>query len=113
MDPARPFESAGSAGVLWQVPMAVTRRLRLPVIGTTLPMVSVSTRDPAYAHLFNLEFHAIDLVDSSDAGIPEALVRRQRDLRSPWTVRRESYREAFARLRQGYTFRPLREALTQ
>jgi hypothetical protein len=110
MDPSRPFSRAVDAK-LWQIPVAVSRRLRLPIIGTTLRWTGVPNKDPAFRGIFNLEFHAIDLVDASDLGIPAALVGRQRDLRTSVAQKRDVFRRAFSSLRSGYAFRRLRDAL--
>lgn len=111
MSPKRPFE-ADPAGTIWQVPMVVSRRLRLPVIGTTIPMYGMSAPDRAHADIYNLEFHAIDLVDDSD-GLPRALANRQHDVRTAVAAKRHSFRAAFRTLRQTHRFRPLREACGQ
>ena len=71
-----------------ELPIAVTPRLRLPVIGTSLitfpgwarrPMVAAASRQA----LFNLELHGIDLADAEADGFPAELVARQPDLRRP------------------------------
>lgn len=71
---------------IWELPMAVTPALRLPVIGTSLitapgwlrrHLVLSALRRP----FFNLELHGIDLADAEDDNLPPALIARQPDLR--------------------------------
>ncbi len=90
-EPYRPAMRApwrrGQAAVV-ELPISVTRWLRLPAIGTTLVtsppwlrrwLVAGADRHP----LFNLELHGIDGVDAELDGIPGELVARQPDLRIP------------------------------
>lgn len=72
---------------LVELPMAVAPLTRLPFIGTfatSLPWALVERTYRAFRDdvFFNFELHAVDVLDESD-GIPEALVRQQRDLRVP------------------------------
>jgi hypothetical protein len=92
--PTRPYHPAagdphrrGNLPIL-ELPIAVTPRLRLPVIGTsviTFPgwvrrsMVAAAARQS----LFNLELHGIDLCDAAADGMPSELIARQPDLRRP------------------------------
>ena len=78
---------AGDRPIL-ELPMTVSPRLRLPVIGTWLVagpewlrrhLVASALAGP----FFNLELHGIDLSDAENDGIPPALVARQPDLRVP------------------------------
>lgn len=71
-----------------ELPMTVTRFLRMPVIGTSLvatpewlrrSLVASALREP----FFNLELHGIDLADADADGFPAALIARQPDLRVP------------------------------
>jgi peptidoglycan/xylan/chitin deacetylase (PgdA/CDA1 family) len=71
---------------IWELPLAVSRVLRLPVIGTsvvTAPewlrhrLVASALRQP----FFNLELHGIDLADAAADEFPPALIARQPDLR--------------------------------
>ena len=69
-----------------ELPVTVTPRLRLHVIGTTLVVAPEwLRRQLAAAALgtrhFNLELHGIDLSDAASDGFSPALVRRQPDLR--------------------------------
>jgi len=89
-DRAAPYRRG--TGEVLELPITVTPRLRLPFIGTlvtSLPWALVRRcyRACLSAPLFNFELHALDLLDASD-GIPEALVARQRDLRTAWPQKR-------------------------
>jgi peptidoglycan/xylan/chitin deacetylase (PgdA/CDA1 family) len=70
-----------------EYPIAVVPWLRLPLIGTSLTLLGqrgIPLLAPAIARMpfRNIEFHALDLLDKDDP-INNALVRRQRDLRTP------------------------------
>ncbi len=108
MHPDAPF-APNAHGPLWEIPMAVSRRLRLPIIGTTLPIYGMPQLDAAFDDMFNLEFHAIDLVDDSD-GLPPALVSRQHDARTNVAAKRHAFRAAFKTLRNSHRFRTLADA---
>jgi peptidoglycan-N-acetylglucosamine deacetylase len=76
----------GTAPLL-ELPVAVTRALRFPFIGTAVtafpwPVIRRAWKDLADLSLIDFELHAIDALDVSD-GLPEALVRQQRDARIP------------------------------
>ncbi len=97
--PYRPSVAApwrkGRAG-LFELPVAVTRRTRTPVIGTNLLLVppwlrSHWLRSMAGREFFNLELHGIDLCDAQDDGIPSELVARQPDLRISAADKMESF----------------------
>jgi len=84
-DVERPYRP-GTAP-LWELPMAVTAVLRVPFFGTlvtSLPgwAVRAAYRSVARDDFLSLELHAVDVLDAAD-GIPQALVRRQRDLARP------------------------------
>jgi len=113
--PAHPYQRGES--VLWELPMAVTPRLRLPVIGTSLVTAPAWVRRRLVAScldapFFNVELHGIDLVDAREDQVPAALVARQPDLRRTFAAKRDALvatvREARAR---GYRFLPLREVV--
>jgi peptidoglycan-N-acetylglucosamine deacetylase len=75
-------------GPLIELPIAVTPRLRVPAIGTTLLPAPAAVRARIVAAMtkrpfFNFELHGIDLVDADEDGIPGELVSRQADLRVP------------------------------
>ena len=84
---------------LWEMPISVSRGLRLPLIGTFLlpdapPMMSrlqgqaLRREAMSTAHL-HLELHAIDLADAEADALPADLVARQRDLKTPLARRLE------------------------
>lgn len=82
----KPTETVGTDSLV-ELPVAVTKTLRLPVIGTFL-LLSKALRKTLLCGMrgqpfFNLEFHGIDLLDAKMDGIPDALVARQPDLRIP------------------------------
>jgi hypothetical protein len=73
------------AAPLLELPMAVTPVLRVPFFGTLLTSAPFGVVERAYRALakesfLSLELHAVDVLDASD-GIPQALVRLQRDVR--------------------------------
>jgi hypothetical protein len=99
----------------WEIPMALIPGVRLPVIGTSLHLLREAGFDAAwpllrraYPTLFQLEMHAIDFMDADDPGCGE-LAAHQPDLRVPWAVKRARYQHVFGRLRESYTFAPLRD----
>lgn len=88
-DPYRPSMTApwrrGQAPVV-ELPIAVTPRLRIPAIGTSLLVAPAGVRDRILAAMrarafFNFELHGIDFADADKDGIPGELVARQPDLR--------------------------------
>lgn len=95
--------SPGELSIL-ELPITVTPRLRLPVIGTSLvlsprwlrrALVSSALTTP----LFNLELHGIDLADAVLDQIPSALVTKQPDLRIPLTRKLEALRSTLVEAR--------------
>ena len=75
-----------------EYPMCVLPALRFPIIGTSLTMMgSVGARliKPLVQGLsfINLEFHAIDLLDSSDS-VGKELAQLQSDLRVSYVSKR-------------------------
>lgn len=111
----RPYHRRG-AGLL-ELPIQVTPKLRLPVIGTSLTLggprmarwlVSACVGEP----LVNLELHGIDLLDADD-GLGE-LAPHQPDVRIPLPRKRASLLAAVDALKSaGYTFVTLEEAAEQ
>ncbi len=101
---------------LREVPIQVTRGLRLPYIGTTLTLAGprgtrVLTRMCVGEPLVNLELHGIDVLDASD-GL-SALAPHQPDVRVSLQTKLDSLSEAVAILRNhGYKFLTLNEATT-
>lgn len=84
---------------LWEVPISVSRALRLPLIGTFLlpdspPMMTrlqaaALRKEAAEVRHLHLELHAIDLADPEADGLDPALVGHQRELRTPLCRRTE------------------------
>ena len=62
---------------------------------------------------FNLELHAIDLIDADGDGIPGELVARQPDLRRSLAEKRAAIEATLERLRGRYEFLPLREVAAE
>jgi hypothetical protein len=116
--PTRPYR-AGSpywksgAGVL-EIPVQVTRGLRLPFIGTSVAMAGPSrarwlARMCVGEPLVNLELHGIDVLDASD-GL-EALRPHQPDVKIATERKTAAILAAIDELRAvGYTFVTMREA---
>lgn len=119
--PADPFRPALGAphrrgdAPLVELPVAVTPKLRIQAIGTSLLLaprwlrrrwLRSMTRRP----LFNFELHAIDLADAELDGIPNALVARQPDLRLSFERKRAVLSEVLADVASSWRFATLREA---
>jgi peptidoglycan-N-acetylglucosamine deacetylase len=116
--PTRPYRAGKpywrhGSGVL-EIPVQVTRGLRLPFIGT-----SVTAGGPSVARLLakmcvgeplvNLELHGIDVLDASD-GL-EALAPHQLDVRRSQKKKVDAILAAVEELRRaGYTFVTMQEA---
>jgi hypothetical protein len=86
----RPHRRADAG--LCSIPVSVTPRLRLPLIGTSLlagPLASRLTKAAVRLPFFNLELHAIDLADAKLDELSPELVHRQPGLDVPLSVRRE------------------------
>jgi peptidoglycan/xylan/chitin deacetylase (PgdA/CDA1 family) len=84
-DVSAPYRRGGAP--LLELPMSVTPFLRIPFYGTLLTLAPWTVVQRAYRALargsfLSLELHAVDVLDAED-GIPEALVRAQRDFRVP------------------------------
>jgi peptidoglycan/xylan/chitin deacetylase (PgdA/CDA1 family) len=100
---------------LLELPIGVTRGLRLPYIGTYVAMAGVRgakwlTRAMRGRPLVNLELHGIDLADAEMDGLG-FLVRHQADLRWSARAKENALRSAVGELRAaGYTFVTLAEA---
>lgn len=99
-----------------QMPMAVTRRLRLPVIGTSLITFPEWLRRHMVDHVLaepfvNLELHGIDLSDADADRLPPALIARQPDLRRTLAHKTEALEATLLQARAvGARFLPLAEA---
>ncbi len=111
----RPYWTRGEG--LLEIPVQVTRGLRLPFIGT-----SVTAAGPARARLLarmcvgeplvNLELHGIDVLDESD-GLA-ALRPHQLDVRIPKDRKIDAILAVIEELkRAGYTFVTMRDAAAQ
>jgi hypothetical protein len=108
----KPYWRRGTG--LLEIPVQVTRGLRLPFIGT-----SVTLAGPSHARwlarmcvgdpLVNLELHGMDVLDASD-GL-EALAPYQHDVRVSQEQKMDALLAATGELRRaGYTFVTMREA---
>ena len=100
----RPYWFRGTG--IWEIPIQVTRRSRLPFIGTSLTLAgTMGARLLAQGVLgepfVNLELHGIDALDQHD-GLQD-LRQHQRDLRTPWNKKLDAIDAAVALLRgKGY-----------
>jgi peptidoglycan/xylan/chitin deacetylase (PgdA/CDA1 family) len=100
----RPYWYRGT-GIL-EVPIQVTRKARLPFIGTALTLAGplgarLLTRGVLGEPLVNLELHGIDALDERD-GLSE-LARHQPDLRIPWAKKLDAIDAAVSLLlEKGY-----------
>lgn len=108
----RPYWQKGDG--LLELPVQVTRGLRLPFFGTSLTLASPGiARRLARAcigePLINLELHGIDVLDKHD-GL-EALAKHQPDVNVARELKLGRLRAAIAEVANaGYTFVTLREA---
>jgi peptidoglycan-N-acetylglucosamine deacetylase len=116
-DPYRPSMTApwrrGQAPVV-ELPIAVTPRLRLPAIGTSLLVAPAAIRDRivramAGRPFFNFELHGIDFADAEQDGIPGELVARQPDLRLPIAEKLERLDALLDEIGRTWTFATLAE----
>jgi peptidoglycan/xylan/chitin deacetylase (PgdA/CDA1 family) len=100
----RPYWYRGT-GIL-EVPIQVTRKARLPFIGTALTLAGplgarLLTRGVLGEPFVNLELHGIDALDERD-GLSE-LARHQPDLRIPWAKKLDAIDAAVSLLlEKGY-----------
>jgi peptidoglycan-N-acetylglucosamine deacetylase len=88
---------------LWEIPISVSRYLRLPLIGTTLlagpERLAERLRNSAATEpYFHLELHGLDLADSgrknsSGDGYAPELLALQPELRVPFALRLERLRD--------------------
>lgn len=100
-----------------EIPICVVPGVRFPIIGTSLNLIKSAgfnalfgSLKKAHPDLLNLEFHAIDFVDSTDLNDPD-LVRAQPDLKIPWAQKRETFKRIFSKVSSEYRFATLREAI--
>jgi len=109
----RPFSNPGRG--LRELPIGVTRGLRLPYIGTSVVLAGergadLLTRQIVGRPLVNLELHGIDLADAELDGLV-SLRPYQPDLRKSAAFKERSLRAAIGRLRaSGYRFVTLAQA---
>lgn len=117
-DPFRPSPLApwrrGDAPLI-ELPVAVTPRLRLPAIGTSLLLSPAAIRSRLVAAMaarphFNFELHGIDLIDAESDGIPPALVARQPDLRRPLAQKRAAFEAVLDQVADRFEVLTLRDA---
>ena len=99
--PARPWYRPGGRGVL-ELPIQVTPRLRLPVIGSTLLLAGRRfacrlVRACATGPLVNIELHGIDFLERQD-GI-EDVAAVQADVRLPLAYKLELFGAVVAELK--------------
>ncbi|HKY37037.1 MAG TPA: polysaccharide deacetylase family protein [Polyangiaceae bacterium] len=100
----RPYWFRGTG--IWEIPIQVTRRTRLPFIGTSLTLAGsfgarLFARGVLGEPCVNLELHGLDALDSRD-GLDD-LARTQPDLRLPWSRKLEAIGAAVDLLRDhGY-----------
>lgn len=108
----RPYWKRGNG--LLEIPVQVTRGLRLPYIGTSVTMAGPSrarllTKMCIGEPLVNLELHGIDVLDAED-GL-EDLSPHQVDVRVAQAKKTKAILAACAELKSaGYTFVTMREA---
>lgn len=112
---ASPFRRGQSTVV--ELPIAVSRALRLPLIGTWLLAAPERVRRQLYAEMmrlpfFNFELHGIDLLDAVDDRLPDALVARQPDLRVPLVEKQRAFEDILDRLAATRRFITCDEAAT-
>jgi len=108
----RPYWTTGT-GIL-ELPIQVTRGMRLPFIGTSLALAGVRgakllARMCVGEPLVNLEMHGIDVLDEADGLF--ALAPHQRDVRIDKERKIATFEAVVATLRNaGYRFVTLRDA---
>ncbi|HEX2874741.1 MAG TPA: polysaccharide deacetylase family protein [Polyangiaceae bacterium] len=100
----QPFWFRGTG--IWEIPIQVTRRARLPFIGTSLTLAGaigarLLAQGVAGEPFVNLELHGIDALDRQD-GL-ETLAKYQPDLRVSWHKKLDAIDAALGVLRgKGY-----------
>jgi peptidoglycan/xylan/chitin deacetylase (PgdA/CDA1 family) len=116
--PTRPYQIGHPywtrGGGLWELPVQVTRVLRLPFIGTSLTMAGARAarelaRGVVGEPLVNLELHGIDVLDSGD-GL-SGLSKHQPDVNVPHKRKLETLTGVLCTLEDaGYKFVTLADA---
>lgn len=100
----RPYWFRGTG--IWEIPIQVTRRARLPFIGTSLTLAGTMgarllAKGVVGEPFVNLELHGLDALDEQD-GLHD-LAKQQRDLRLPWSKKLDAIDAAVTLLRsKGY-----------
>lgn len=116
LDSQRPWRRG--SGPLVELPIAVTPRLRLPVIGTSIllaprwgwrPLLDALVFDP----VVNLELHGLDFADAAEDELPRELVARQPELRLPWRAKVERLADCLRVLARHRTAATLAELAEQ
>lgn len=113
LGPRQPHQRAG----IVEIPMAVTRHWRLPVIGTSLTLAGRVgaprlVRGCLGDAVISLELHGIDFLDESD-GLDD-LVPHQWDVRRPLSAKLASFAAAMTTIRSAdYDFVPLDEVAAE
>jgi hypothetical protein len=98
-----------------ELPIGVTRGLRLPYIGTSVMLagprgVGALTKMMLGRPLVNLELHGVDVLGAREDGL-EAIAKHQRDLDVPVEKKLETLRVTVRALeKEGYRWVTLREA---
>ncbi|MBX3181882.1 MAG: polysaccharide deacetylase family protein [Polyangiaceae bacterium] len=115
-DGPMPGGALPAKSALQELPITVTRGLRLPFIGTSLALLGRSplgaapalwlTRQVEGLPFVNLSLHGLDFLDAQD-GL-SALSQSQPDLRIPWQRKAATFTAVVQRLRgRGYQFHTL------
>jgi peptidoglycan/xylan/chitin deacetylase (PgdA/CDA1 family) len=100
----RPYWFRGTG--IWEVPIQVTRKARLPFIGTSLTLAGtfgarLLAKGVLGEPFVNLELHGLDALDVRD-GLDD-LASKQRDLKVPWSKKLDAIDAAIEVLRRkGY-----------
>jgi len=100
-----------------EMPITVLPGIRFPFIGTTLAMMGTKgyrLTKPflSRAKFLNLEFHGIDLIDSTDDGIDEVLLA-QNDLKISLDSKMDTFSAVLADVAQGWDVQTLEELAPQ
>jgi hypothetical protein len=86
---------------LWEIPISVSRGLRLPHIGTLMLggptwLSNALLRSARRSQELHIELHGLDLADADNDGYAPQLVRRQPGLTVPFALRAQRLRELLA-----------------
>lgn len=93
---------------LWEIPISVSRRLRLPHLGTLMLggptwLSRALMRSARRCHELHIELHGLDLADADNDGYAPELVRRQPGLAVPLALRMQRLRELLSERGPGKT----------